>query len=73
MLRLPSLHVVTEGLSPQFGEIDVGQFRNPVWVTFKEGILRGLLEVVGREVGLSATPEKPVPDVGALNLPLHAH
>ena len=73
MLRLPSLHVVTEGLSPQFGEIDVGQFRNPVRVAFKEGILRSLLEVVGGEVLLSAASEKPVPYVRALNLPLHAH
>ena len=73
MLCLPSLHVVTEGLSPQFGEIDIGQFRNPVRIAFKEGILRSLLEVIGWEVLLAAASEKPVPYVRALDLPLHAH
>ena len=73
MLRLPSLHVVTEGLSPQLGEIDAGQFRNPVRVAFEEGILRSLLEVVCGEVLLAAASKKPVPYVRALDLPLHAH
>ena len=73
MFGFPPLDIITEGLSTEIGEIDVGKLGYPIGVALKERIIGSLLEIVCREVLLSSPAEKPVAYLQTLHLPLDTH
>ena len=73
MLGFPPLDIITEGLSTEIGEIDIGKLGYPIRVALKERIIGSLLEIVCREVLLSSPSEKPVAYLQTLHLSLDAH
>ena len=73
MPGFPPFDIITEGLSTEIGEIDIGELGNPIGVALKERIIGSLLEIVCRKILLPSPAEKPVAYLQTLHLSLDTH